>query len=325
MENKTTTKKTTPTTVSGVNTNANNPLPVLNIGSNLIIITDFLSAIESANLPSTVVSQNPTLANEYAIWQESIWDSFFESLLNGGILAQALEINNLITDGITNQSTLQSVMISGPSAVPTVISMCDDMLNQISAGNSYLTQLQTIANQIKGADQQKIAQLNKIVTTLNTQFNSLENELTKKALDSGKEVVITTIDVGVKIATEEDPIAPLIKGIAQVGFDVIDELIISSEINDTLLELETAWAALDEDTLQLAQINLILNQLNEVLNDTSKTISALNNIVNDWQEVYNVISTDTPEQWKKTGISAITEWAARMNRIQFGTASQTVS
>lgn len=48
------------------------------------------------------------------------------------------------------------------------------------------------------------------------------------------------------------------KGIAQAGFDVVTDLMISSEMSTTLAQLETAWNELDEVTLQLAKINLVL-------------------------------------------------------------------
>jgi hypothetical protein len=306
--------------------NLANPLPVLDICNNLITITSYLSAINSAVLPNFVVSDNPTLATEYADWQNTIWDQYFIGLLNSNILAEAQEMNNMINDGITEQSVFQSIINQSQGPVPEVIDSCDDMMNQISAGKSYLTQLQAIATSIQDADTEKIAQLNSIIEQLNNQFNDLEDKLTDKALDSGKEIVITTIEVGVAVGTEEDPIAPLIKGIAQVGFDIISELELSSEINATLAQLESSWTNLDKVTLQLAQVNLLLNQLTAVVTQTSIAIASLNNIVIDWQTICDTITTDTPAQWSKRGISKITEWSARMSRIQFhGVVSQTVN
>jgi uncharacterized FlaG/YvyC family protein len=302
-----------------------NPLPVLDICNNLITVTSYIGAIESATVPAPVVSANPTLATQYSDWQETIWEQFFDGLLNAGIMAEAEEINKLIGLGITDQTAFQEVVNAETGNIPTVINLCDDMTNQIAVGVNYLTQMQAIANQIQNADKTAIAQLNQIISTLNSQFDSLEDQLTEKAIDNGKEVVVTIVEVGVAVATEEDPISPLVKGVAQVGFDVINELVLSSEINDTLSELETEWSALDQATLQLAQITLTINQLNAITSETSAAITALNNIVNDWQIICDLINNDSPIQWTQTGLSQLAEWAARMNRVQFyGQVSQSV-
>jgi hypothetical protein len=302
-------------------------LPVIDIANNMITITNYLSAIQTATLPSSIAS-NPvygTLTTEYGNWQFEIWSEYFEGLVDGNIIAQVQDINNLIQDGLTEQSVFINLINPGRVPTPTVISLCDDVTNQITAGNAYLEQLQAIATSIQGVDKAKIAALNQIVTTLSTQFDSLEDQLTDKAIDNMKEVFVTVINVSVAVASEQDPIAPLAKGVAQVGTDIINELMLSSEINETISQLQTAWSELDAETLQLAQINLLINRLNTVLNQTSKTLDALNNIVNDWQLVSNAIN-DTPANWTSSGLAQVTEWASRMSRITFsGSVVQTIS
>lgn len=301
-------------------------LPVVDIYNNLITVSNFLAAIQGASLPSAVVSANPALATEYADWQVSVWESFWGSLLNEGIMAQAQEIKNLINLGITDQAAYQGTITNPNDDLPTVIDLIDDVLSEISAGNTYLTQLQQVASQIKGVDQQKIDQLNTIVNTLNSQFNDLEDQLTETALDNSVEVFVTTIEVAVAVATEEDPISPLVKGIAKLGSDIVKELMLSAEINATLLQLETAWEALDEETLQLAQVNLILNQLNTVLTETSQTLTSLNDLVNEWQTIADVIDNDSPTDWQNEGLPQLKEWSTRMCKVQFyGLVNQEVS
>ncbi|MCY4045336.1 MAG: hypothetical protein OXE99_09670, partial [Cellvibrionales bacterium] len=156
------------------------------------------------------------------------------------------------------------------------------------------------------------------------QFDSLEDKLDEKALDNSKQAVTTIINVGVAVAEENDPISPLLNGIAQVGFEVIGELTISADINATLVQLESAWEQLDEATLQLAQVTLVINQMTAITNATHKTIEALNAIVNDWQTIADCINDTTT--WSSTGANQLKEWAARMAHVQFyGQVSQTVT
>lgn len=296
------------------------PLPVLDIVNNIISITNYLSAVQSAQLPDAIVN-DPSydiIVTDYSDWQYVLWEQFFEGLVNGDIMAQAQEINNLLTDGITEQNIFIGVITPPPASTPSVILNCDAVSNQINAGLTFVQQLQGIADQIKNADQAKIDQLNAIISVLNAQFNKMEQELTDEALDNSKEAVVTVIKIGVAVATEEDPIEPLVEGIAQIGIDIIKELVLSSEINETLSQLEDAWNKLDEDTILLAQMNLIISRLNTIMDDTSETLNALNNIVNDWQIIANVIN-DSPASWASTGIQQVTEWANRMSRVSFYT------
>lgn len=311
---------------SAAASNAPAPLPVIDIANNIITVSNYLSAIETATLPASITG-NPaygTLTTEYSNWQYDIWAQYFEGLVDGNIIAQVQDINNLIADGITEQSVFIATINPEQAPTPTVISLCDDVTNQITQGNTYLGQLQAIATSIQGADQEQIAALNKIVNTLSAQFDTLEDQLTDKAIDNMKEVFVTVINVSVAVASEKDPVEPLAKGVAQVGTDIINELMLSSEINDTIAQLQAAWSALDAETLQLAQINLLIKRLNVVLNNTSKALDALNNIVNDWQLVSDAIN-DTPANWTSSGLAQITEWASRMGRITFsGSVVQTI-
>jgi len=303
------------------------PLPVLDILNNIITITNYLSAVQSASLPSVITSDPTyaTLATEYTDWQYLLWEQYFEGLVNGNILAQAQEINNLITDKITDQNVFMAVTTPKPATTPSVLLSCDEVASRISDGLPYVSQLQTIADSIKNADQQKIDELNKIIDQLNKEFDDMEQQLTDDAIDNSKTVVVTVINVGVAVATEEDPISPLVEGVAQVGTDIIKELLLSSQINAVLSQLEDAWNQLDQVTIQLAQINLIINRLNQIVSETSETVTALNNIVNDWQTICDTINEPSGD-WATTGLPQVTEWADRMSRVSFYTnITQTVN
>lgn len=293
------------------------PLPVLGMLNNVITITNYINAIQAAALPSSITGdpQHATLVTGYADWQYGIWEEYFEGLVNGNMLAQAEELNELVRLGV-DQSSFSSVVSPSPAPTPTVVSSCDDVANLITSGTTYVSQLLTIAQGIQGADQDKLNALEAIVTTLNTQFGKLEDQLTDKAIDNTKEAVVTFINVSVAVGTEKDPVGPLVKGVAQVGTDIVNELILSADINSTLAQLEAAWLALDEETLQLAQINQIVNRLNQVVTQTSAAISALNNIVNDWQTVCDVIN-GSPASWLNSGLSQVAEWSNRMCNVTF--------
>jgi len=303
------------------------PLPVLDILNNVITITNYLSAVNSAALPAWITS-NPdygALPTEYGNWQYTLWAQYFQGLVNANILAQAQVINNLLGQGITQQSVFKSVITPGSAATPSVILSCDAVGSQISAGQSYAQQLQIIANQIRNADQEKIKELNAIIAKLNKQFGDMEQQLTDKALDNTKQVVVTVVNVGVAVASEKDPISPLVEGVAKLGTDIIKEIVLTSEINDTVAQLEDAWDELDQATIQLAQVNMIINRLNKIVNNTSKAVNALNNIVNDWQLIYDTVNA-SPGEWASTGLKQLTQWGDRITRVSFySNISQTVN
>src|SRR6188768_290729 len=142
------------------------PLPVLDICNALLTISSYLSAIQNATLPQCVQTANPTLATKCVAWQESIWQEFYEGLVDATILAQAEQIDQLIEDGVTVQSAYQAAIATPSCPVPTVISRCDDVLSQITTGVGYAAQLRLIASQLQQADQQQVEALEKTVATL---------------------------------------------------------------------------------------------------------------------------------------------------------------
>jgi hypothetical protein len=301
------------------------PLPVLDLCNNLLTISGYLSNVTTTHLPDIVVASNPSLATQFGDWQQSIWQSFFESLVNANIFAQAEEIQALLNDDIDDQAAFQST-INDNDGVPGVISRCDDIEGQINLGSIYVSHLKTIASSIEQADKEKVEQLQQIVSELNSQFDSLEDKFSQKSIDESKEIVATTINVGVAVASKKEPISPLLSGVAQVAFDVVEQISLSEEITATLNALEKAWNQLDEATQDLAQIKLLENQLIAVSVEQSKVINNLNNIVNDWQVICNLINDDSTEKWRHWGLKQLKEWSVRMNRISFyGSVSQVVS
>lgn len=301
-------------------------LPVLDILNNVITINAYLSAVRSAKLPDSITS-NPSFNNlvtDYTKWQYNLWEQYYISLVDLNIVAQAQEIKNLLGDGITTQSVIIDILNISEDT-PSVISLSDDVATQINDGTPYITQLEAIANQIKHADKEKIASLTKLVDTLSSQFDQMEDKLTDKAIDEGKDLIVSVINVAVAVGTEQDPIDPLVKGVSQVGTDIVKELILSSEINNTLIQLETAWKELDEETTKLAHIELLITRLNKVVGETTKTITALNAITTDWQTISDTVNS-FPSDWTNSGILQVTEWSNRMSRVSFaGAISQTVS
>ena len=302
-------------------------LPVLDILNNVITISNFTSAVNDIRLPDVITSNpaNDTLVSEFKKWQFTVWEEFSLALLNGNILAQAQEMKELYADGITDQSVFKKVINADGELTPTTITLCDDFASQILAGKAYVEKLEDIASQIQGADKAKVAALTKLVDKLSKQFDDMEQKLTEKAIDTGKDVVVSIVDVGVAVGTKKDPIAPLAKGVAQVGSDIVKQLILTSDINRTLVELEKEWKALDDATIALTTITIIVNQLKLVVDSTSKTITSLDSIENDWQEVSDVIY-GSPDNWKAHGLSAIAQWSERMCRVVFsGVSNQTVA
>ncbi len=302
--------------------NPSNLLPVLDILNNLITINSYLSAVQSAVLPSAITSNASyqTLVTDFADWQFTIWEQYYVGLVDANIVAQANVIDTFAQDGISDQNVYVSVINPENEPAPTVVSLCDDVANQISGGISYLTQLQNIASSIQGADEQKIAALNAVVNSLNTQFDQQEQKLTDDAINNTKDLVVSVVNVAVAVGTDQDPIAPLVKGVVQLGTDAISELVLTADIQNTLNQLEVAWAELDEESIELAQINLTITKLNNVVTQESAALTALTNIANDWQTISDVIN-DEPAVWLNGGFKQITEWSDRMTRVRFGNAA----
>lgn len=306
------------TTLTDVRAKVGAALPVVAIGNDLATCNTYLAAVQAATLPDVIVDdpQYATLATAYRNWQNTVWEQFYLGLLDAGVMAQAGEMNTLIGDGLQQQSLFQSVVVPVAGATPTVIGLCGDMADQVQAGETYVQQLTAIVEGIEGADEAQLAQVQQLVNTLNSQFESLEDELTEKALDNAKEAVITIIKIGVNVATDEDPIDPLIDGVVKIGTDITKEVVISAEINATLSALIAAWNELDEITLQVAQLNLILQRLDAVTADTSETLAALADLGTQWQRICDVIGGPA-ELWEHGGFELVKTWCERITRLSF--------
>jgi hypothetical protein len=137
-------------------------------------------------------------------------------------------------------------------------------------------------------------------------------------------VVSTAVDVALAIGSEGEDIEPLVKGVIKLGQDAINELVLTAEINQTLGQLESAWAALDTATTNLSQFTLTCNQLKAVTDDASDTLAALQNLSNDWS-TDAAVTTLGANDWANGGSAALQEWAARLVKISFGFATQTIN
>lgn len=300
-------------------------LPVLDILNQLITVNNYLMASQAVTLPSQIKNDpvHQDTVQDFLRWQEDIWQEYYEGLVNAQILAQAYEINKLYGLNAVTQGEVQSILFEEGEATPRAILVGDDVASLISRGQPLLDSLKTIADGIRDADKAKIAQIEAIVKQLNDQFDQDEQKISQDSIDNAKQIVATVIEVGVDVATEEDPIAPLLKGVTQVGFTVIDQIVLSQEAKQILGQLETEWAALDAATADLAQMNLVINQLDAVVQDESTAFKALASIASDWQSVADV-ANDDPANWAATGNTAMQEWSERMARVSYAAATQTV-
>src|SRR4029077_21187673 len=97
-------------------------------------------------------TQYAALVTDYANWQYEIWEEYFEGLLNSNIIAQAEQLNELVQLALDDQSSFRSVVSPSSAPTPDVVSLCDDVSNLITSGNTYVSQLLAIAQGIQGAD-----------------------------------------------------------------------------------------------------------------------------------------------------------------------------
>jgi len=300
------------------------PLPVVSLLNELMIIQGYLRAVTQTNLPA-VISQNPqyaTLVTHFSDWQQDLWSEFWEGLLSGNITAQSEEIHDLFDDQVTDESIMHNVLYD--AVVPGVVALCDDVAEMVTHGQPLLLQLEAIAQTIEGADHEAVAQLTALTATLETQFDQQEDTLTQSAIDSGVEVVSTAVDLAIAVGSEGEDIEPLVKGVIKLGQNAVNELVLTAEIKLTLGQLESAWAALDKATANLAQITLTCNQLKAVTDDASDTLAALQDLSNDWSTVA-AVTTLSADDWANGGSAALQEWAAKMVRISFGYATQQIN
>ena len=300
------------------------PLPVVSLLNEVMIIQGHLWAVTQTNLPA-VISQNPkhaTLVTNFSDWQQDLWSEFWEGLLSDNIMAQSAEIHDLFDDQVTDQKVLHNVLYD--DIVPGVVALCDDVAEMVTHGQLLLQQLEAIAKTIEGAELKAVEQLTALTATLETQFGKQEDTLTQSAIDSSVELVSTAIDLAIPVGSEGEDVEPLIKGVIKLGQHAIGELVLTAEINQTLRQIEAAWAALDKATSDLARITLTCNQLKAVTDDASDTMAALENLSNDWSAVA-AVATLSADDWASGGSAALQEWAARMVRISFGYATQHIS
>lgn len=286
----------------------------------IITITSYLSTVRSASLPAAITGDacNHTFASDYNDWQQLLWEQHLQVLVNNSILAQAREINTLITDGIREQNVYMAVIAPGPEAVPNVIAGCQDVAILVTAGILYMQQLQVIANRFGHGHRSNMELLNAIIHSLNVQFNALEQPFTRALLNQGDTIAITIMNAAVHVGTEKQPLMPLVKGMVLADTTVIKKLTPSYELNATIVQLKNCWDELDEDTRQLAMINLLTNRLGRIVTATSQTITALKQVIGHWQAIREVINGPAAN-WAREGLQQVAAWAGCISRIQLHT------
>jgi hypothetical protein len=303
--------------------NMSNPLPVISLLNSLMTVNAYLQSATNTNLPPIITKnqQYATLVTDFTDWQENLWAQFWEGL-SAGISAESTQVNSLFQDGVDEETIMNSIFYDGSAGI--VVSQCTAVANLVAQGQGLLTQLNQIAASIQQADKTAVENLTKLVDQLQDQFAQQEDELTQDALDSATEVVSTAVDIALAIGSEGEDIEPLIKGVIKLGTSAINELTLTSEINQTLSELETEWAALDQATTDLTQITLTCNQLKAVADEASETLDKLQSLSDDWNSVA-ASTQQSADDWSAGGSMALQQWAAQMVKLAFGNATQLVS
>lgn len=297
-------------------------LPVISLMSSIMTVQGYLYSATTAILPPVITgnAQYDDLVTQYRNWQEDLWDQFWEGLLSDAV-SESAEINRLFTLGIDEQATMAGVLVD--DGVLVVSAQCIDLANKVTEGQALLGQLDTIAKSIENADQQAVDRLTTLVAQLSDQFSQQEDTLTQDALDSATDVVATAVSVAIAVGSEGDDIQPLIKSVEKIGTDVIDELALKDQINQTLGQLETAWQALDNASADLAQITLTCNQLEAVITDSSATLTALQDLSSDWSTIA-ATTQSSAQDWSDGGRAALQQWAVQMAKVRFENATQKV-
>lgn len=300
-----------------------NSLPVISLMNSIMTVQGYLSAVTGTVLPP-VIRQNEqyaSLVTQFTDWQEDLWSQFWEGLVAAGVVAESIEVSGLFGDGIIAQNVFQSVFYD--NNLPVVVAQCDVISNFITRAQPLLAQLEAIAEAIENADKQAVEQLKALVDQLQQQFEKQEDTLTSDALDSAVDIVATAVNVMIAVGSDGASVQPLVKGVIKLGTDVVNELVLTGEINQTLDQLESAWAALDAATTALAQITLTYKQIKAVLGDASETLTQLQNLSNDWNNVASTTQQDAAN-WQDQGCASLQQWAGLMLKLSFSNATQTV-
>lgn len=298
-------------------------LPVIDLLNNLITINNYLIASQAAQLPKSIASDpgNQTLVQKFVQWQRRIWGAYYASLLNEQIKAQAEEIQSLFKYDAATQEAIQGIVMESGEPIPIVVEDCVDLASLISDGQPIVTQLETVAKAIQSVDKAKLAIITEKVAALNTQFDQDEEQITKGSLQTAQDIIASGIDVGIAVASEGEAIGPLLKGVTKVGTDVITEIALTEDSKRVLGELIDAWAELDKDTADYAQITMVIAQLDNVVKQESTALTALASVKSEWSEVTDVIN-GSAHDWANGGAKAVDEWSALMVRVSFNAASQ---
>lgn len=303
-----------------------NPLPLISLLNNVRIVSNYLYASQQIGLTSYITKNYPSLATEFQDWQQDIFDEYFEGFLSENLTAQPAVIYQYYSDGMPAdaiQGLAQSTLITD-GVTPGLITSADNVSSLINKGAAFVTQLTTIAKGIENADQQQVDTLTQQANQLSSQFDSEEDQIVEGSFKLGEDVVVTAVNIAIAAGSEGEDLEPVIKSVSQVGTDIADEITLSDEAKATIAQLQTTWASLDAATSALAQITLMINQLTAVTQDTSATLTALDNIVTEWQQVADSTNMSAAD-WASYGNAAMQEWASRMVTVSFATATQTVS
>ncbi|MFP4519043.1 MAG: hypothetical protein ACLFQ5_06280 [Oceanicaulis sp.] len=300
------------------------PLPVLDVLNTLITVNNYIMAATSARIPP-LIRDDPAYAataQEFSNWQEDVWESYYMGLIDAQILAQAREVDEYFKKGIAERGIIHEVFYGDGDITPTVVSTCDEVAGEISRGQPLLGTLEQAAKSIADVDKAKIEALTATADRLNKLFDEDEQKITDGSFKIAEDIFATVIDVGVQTAIDEDPIAPLVKGVTQVGKDVICEIALTTEVRQTLAELTKVWAELDEETAAYAQMMMVFQKLDNVVKLQSATLTALSGLVDDWS---TVVAASDKDAWSSGGEAALREWADRVNRVNFAAATQIIA
>jgi hypothetical protein len=304
-----------------------NPLPVITLLNSARIISNFLYASQQVTLTSYITDNYPDLATEFKNWQVDIFDEYFEGFINYNLISQPSLIQQLYTEGVdpaSIQNIAQSTLTPKGKVVPGLITSADNVSDLITRGGNFVAQLSAIAQEIKGADQKQVDALMDQANQLSAQFDEEEEKLVSDAFKLGTDIVITAVNIAIAVDSEGEDLQPVVKSISQVGSDVISEIDLKDDAKNTISQLQQTWALLDFETSALAQITLLLNQLNAVTQDTSGTFAAMDSMVDDWQQVANLANVSA-QDWQDYGNAAMQEWCSRMVMVSFAVATQTIA
>ncbi len=265
-----------------------------------------VNALKELQLPGYLPTSDQS---EFTKAKKDTFLKWFVLALDEGILAAINAIKKTYNLGVRDVQTL----LSDSDSLLTNIGEFTNCLNQLKSIESALEEY---LRQMLQGDQQVIAELTSKLNQIQDKINELSDNIDDGSYKIGSDIVITYINVGINVASEENPVVPVVEGVVKVGETVAQEVKMTKEIlalNDELFDI---WQSMSEQSQKVATLQLALRQFARVTSFQDLT-SPLTTITNIWSDFRDDIDN---QNWSKVG-----DFVNRFDKVTTARSAETLS